>query len=137
MVRIHRRTVQKNLNDMDNHDDVVTYLELDILECEVKWALASITVNKASGRDGIPADLFQIVKDDVNLLYSVCHQVWKTQQWPKDWKKSVFISIPKKGNAKDVQFHNCSHFTCYKVMLKILQLGFIHDLRTSRCTSWI
>ena len=137
MVRIHRRTVQKNLNDMDNHDDVVTYLELDILECEVKWALASITANKASGRDGIPADLFQIVKDDVNLLYSVCHQVWKTQQWPKDWKKSVFISIPKKGNAKDVQFHNCSHFTCYKVMLKILQLGFKHDLRTSRCTSWI
>ena len=97
MARIHR-TVQKDLNDPDNHDGVITHthLEPDILECEVKWALGSITVNKASGGEGIPVKLFQILKDDaVKVLHSICHQIWKTQQWPQAWKRSVFIPIPK------------------------------------------
>ena len=81
---------------------MITHLEPDILECEVRWALGSIAVNKASGSDGIPVELFQILKDDaVKVLHSVCQQIWKTQQWPKDWKRSVFIPIPKKGNAKE------------------------------------
>ena len=108
----------------DNHDAVVTHLEPDILECEVKWALGSITMNKASGGDGIPVELFQILKDDaVTVLNSICQQIWKTQQWPQDWKMSVFIPIIKKGNAKECS--NChtialiSHTS--KVMLKILQ----------------
>ena len=102
MARIHRRTVQKDLHDPDNHNSVITDLEPDILECEVKWALESITTNKASGCDGIPVKLFQILKDDaVKVLHSICQQIWKTQQWPQDWKKSVFIPIPKKGNAKE------------------------------------
>ena len=93
---------KKDLHDPGNHDGVITYLEPDILECEVKWALESITMNKASGGDGIPAELFQILKDDaVKVLHSVCQQLWKTQQWPQDWKRSVFIPIPKKGNAKE------------------------------------
>ena len=92
---------KKDLHDLDNHDGVITHLEPDILECEVKWALGSITMNKANGGDGIPVELFQILKDDaVKLLHSICQQVWKTQQWPQDWKRSVFIPIPKKGNAK-------------------------------------
>ena len=83
---IHRRTLHKGLNDPDNHDDVVTHLEPHILECEVKWALGSITTNKASGGDGIPIELFQILKDDaVKVLHSICQQIWKTQQWPQDW----------------------------------------------------
>ena len=101
-----------------------THLELDILECEVRWALGSITTNKASGDDGIPVELFQILKDDaVKVLHSICQQIWKTQQWTQDWKRSVFIPIPKKGNAKECS--NCctivliSHAS--KVMLKILQ----------------
>ena len=90
MARIHRRTVQKYLQDQDNHDGVITHLEPDILECEVKWALESITMNKASGGDGIPVELFQILKDDtVKVLHSICEQIWKTQQWPQDWKRSV------------------------------------------------
>ena len=102
MSRIHRRTIQKYLNDPDNHDGVITHLEPDILECEVKWALGSITTNKASGGDGIPAELFQVLKDDaMKVLHSICQQIWKTQQWPQDWKWSVFILIPKKGNAKE------------------------------------
>ena len=93
---------KKDLNDPDNHDGVITHLEPDILECEVKWALGSITMNKASGGDGIPVELFQILKDDaVKVLCSICQQIWKTQQWPQDWKRSVFIPIPKKGNAKE------------------------------------
>ena len=93
---------KKDLNDPDNHNGVVTYLEPDILECEVKWALGSITRNKASGSDGIPAELLQVLKDDaVKMLHSICQQVWKTQQWPLNWKRSVFIPIPKKGNAKE------------------------------------
>ena len=92
----------KAVHDPDNHDGVITHLEPDILECEVKWALESITTNKASGGDGIPVEIFQIVKDDsVKVLHSVCHQIWKTKQWPQDWKKSVFLLIPKKSNAKE------------------------------------
>ena len=92
---------KKDLHDPDSRDDVNTHLEPDILECEVKWDLGSITMNKASGGDGIPVELFQILKDDaVKVLYSICQQIWKTQQWPQDLKRSVFISIPKKGNAK-------------------------------------
>ena len=115
---------KKGLNDLDNHDGVVTHLEPDILECEVKWALGSITTNKASGGDGIPAELFKILKDDaVKVLHSICQKIWKTQRWPQDWKRSVFIPIPKKGNAKE-----CSNYCTIapishvsKEMLKILQ----------------
>ena len=93
---------KKDLHDPDNYNGVITHLELDILECEVKWALGrSITMNKASGGDGIPAELFQILKDDaVKVLCSICQQIWRTQQWQRDWKRSVFLPIPKKGNAK-------------------------------------
>ena len=95
---------KKILNDPDNHNGVITHLETDILECEVKWALESITTDKASGGDGIPVELFQILKDDtVNVLHSISQQIWKTQQWPQDWKRSVFFPIPKKGNAKNVK----------------------------------
>ena len=93
-----------DLHDPDNHDGDITHLEPDILECQVKWALGNITRNKASGGDEIPVELFQILKDDaVKVLHSVCQQIWKTQQWPQDWNSSVFIPIPKKGNAKNVQ----------------------------------
>ena len=96
----YTKNCTKNLHDPDNHDDVITNLEPDILESEVKWALESITTNRASGGDGIPVELFQILKDDaVKVLHSICQQVLKTQQWPKDWKRSVFIPIPKKSNA--------------------------------------
>ena len=110
---------KKYLHDPDNHSGVITHLEPDILESKVKWALGSITMNKASGSDGIPVELFQILQDDaVKELHSICQEIWKTQQWPQDWKRSVFIPIPKKGNAKE-----CSNFISHasKVMLKILQ----------------
>ena len=95
---------KKDVYNPDNHNGVITHLEPDILECEVKWALGSITTNKASGDDGIPAELFQILKDDaVKVLHSICQQIWKTQQWPRDWKRSVFIPIPKKAMPKNVQ----------------------------------
>ena len=115
---------KKVLHDPDNHDGVITHLEPDILEFEVKWALGSITMNKASGGDGIPVELFQILKDDaVKVLHTICEQLWKTQQWPQDWKRSVFILIPKKGNAKE--FSNYCTVALIsqanKVMLKILQ----------------
>ena len=115
---------QKDLHDPDNHDGVIIHLEPDILECEVKWALGSITMNKASGGDGIPLELFQIIKDDaVKVLHSICQQNWKTQQWPQDWKRSVFIPIPKKRNAKEYSNYRTigliSHTS--KVILKILQ----------------
>ena len=126
MARIHRRTVQKRSSqpNQDNHDGVITHLEQDILECEVKWALESITTNKASGDDGIPVELFHILKDDaVKVLHSICQQIWKTQQWPQDWKRSVFIPIPKKGHAKEFSHYHTialiSHAS--EVMLKILQ----------------
>ena len=114
----------KNLHDPDNHDDVITNLEPDILGCEVKWALESITTNKASGGDGIPVELIQILKDNaVKVLHSICQQIWKTQQWPQDWKRSALIPIPKKGNAKECSNYRTvaliSHAS--KVMLKILQ----------------
>ena len=98
MARIHQRTVQKDLHDPDNHDGVITYLETEILEFEIKWALGSITMNKASGSDEIPNELFQIIKGDtVKVLHSTAQQIWKTQQWPQDWKRSVFIPTPKEG----------------------------------------
>ena len=115
---------KKNLHDPDNHDGVITHLEPDILECEVKCTLESITTKKASGGDGIPGELLQILKDDaVKVLHSICQQIWKTQQWPQDSKRSVFILIPKKGNAKECSNYRTialiSHTS--KVMLKILQ----------------
>ena len=117
---------KKYLHDPDNHDGVITHLEPDILECEVKWVLGSITMNKASGCDGIPVELFQILKDDiVKVLHSICQQIWKTQQWPRDWNSSVFIPIPKKGNAKESSKYRTIVFISHarKVMLKILQAG--------------
>ena len=110
---------KKDLHDPDNHDGVITHthLEPDILECEVKWALGSITTNKASGGDGIPVELFQILKDDaVNVLHSICQQIWKTQQWPQDWKRSVFIPIPKKGNAKE-----CSNYCTIALIYTVVK----------------
>ena len=115
---------KKDLQDQDNHDGVITHLEPDILECEVKWALESITTYKASGGDGIPVELFQILKDDaVNMLHSICQQIGKTQQWPQDWKTSVFIPIPKKGNATECSHYHTISFISHasKVILKILQ----------------
>ena len=106
---------------------MITHLEPDILECEVKWALGSITTNKAGGGDGIPAELLQFLKDDgVKVLHSICQQIWKAQQWPQDWKKSVFIQIPKKGNAKECSnYHTIALIShASKAMLKILQAGF-------------
>ena len=101
---------KKDLHEPDNHDGVITHLEPDILECEVKWALESITTNKASADDGIPVELFQILKDDaVKGLHSICQQVWKSQQWPQDWKRSVFIQIPK--NSNDKKCSDCTHLT--------------------------
>ena len=114
---------KKDLHDPDNHDGVITHLEPDILECEVKWALESITMNKASGGDRITVELFQILKNDAVKVLPICQQIWKSQQWPQDWKRSVFIPIPKKGNAKEYSnYHTIaiiSHTS--KVMLKILQ----------------
>ena len=115
---------KKGFHDSDNHDGMITHLEPDILECKVKWALGSITTNKASGGDGIPVELFQILKENaMKVLCSICQQIWKTQQWPQDWKRPVCIPIPKKGNAKE-----CSNYCTIalishgsKVMLKILQ----------------
>ena len=118
---------KKDLHDQDNHDGVITHLQPDILECEVKWALGSITTNKASGGDGLPVELFQILKDDaVKVLHSICQQIWKTQQWPQDREQSVFISIPKKDNAEE-----CSNYCTIalishtsKLIFKILQAKF-------------
>ena len=120
---------RKDLHDLDNHDGVITHLEPDILECEVKWALESITMNKASGCDEILVELFQILKDDaVKVLHSICQEICKTQQWPQDWKRSVFIPIPKKGNTKE-----CSNYhiialisQASKAMIKILQARLQH-----------
>ena len=118
---------KKELHGPVNDYGVITHLEPDILECEVKWALERITMNKTSGDDGIPVDLFQILKDDaVKVLHSICQQIWKTQEWPQDWKRSVFIPIPKKGNGK-----KCSNYSTIalisqdsKVMLKMSKPGF-------------
>ena len=115
---------KKDLHDPDNHNGVITHPEPEILECEVKWALESITTNKASRGDGILVELFQILKDDtVKELHSICQHIWKTQQWPQDWKRSVFIPIPKKGNPKECSNYCTIALISYarKVMLKILQ----------------
>ena len=133
-----QRTMQKRSHDPDNHDGVITHLEPNILEWEVKWALESITKNKAGKDDGIPNELFQILKDDaVKVLHSICQQIWKTQQWPQDWKRSVFILIPKKGNVKE-----CSNYCTIalishasKVMLKILQARLQQYVPVSPCSS--
>ena len=117
----------KDLHDPDNHDGVITHLEPDILESEVKWALRSITTNKASGGDGIPVELFQILKDDaVKVLHSICQQIWKAQQWPQDWKRSVFIPIPKKDNAKERSNYRTIALIAHasKVMLEFSKLDF-------------
>ena len=124
MARIHRKLYKKDLHDPDNHDGVITDLEPDILECEVKWALESIATNKANGGDRIPVEPFQILKDDaMKVLHSICQQIWKTQQWPQDWKRLVFIQIQKKDNSKEFSTYLTvgliSHTS--KVMLKILQ----------------
>ena len=127
MARIQGRIYKKDLHDPDNHNGVITHIEPDTLKCKVKWAVENITrKSKASGGIGIPAELFQILKDDaVKVLHSICQQIWKTQQWPQDWKRSVFISIPMKSNAKE-----CSNYCTIalishasKVMLKILQIS--------------
>ena len=115
---------KKDIHDQDSDNGVITHLEPDILECEVKWTLGSIIINKATGRDGISAELFKILKDDaVKVLHSVSQQIWKTQQWPQDWNRSIFIPIPKKGNAKECSNYRTialiSHAS--KVMLKSLQ----------------
>ena len=123
----YTKLYKKDLHDPDNHDGVIIHLEPDTLECEVKWALRSITLDKARGGNGIPVELFQILKDDaVKVLPSICQQVWKTQKWPQDWRRSVFIPIPKKGIAEE-----CSNYHAFAlishtsmVMLKILQAGF-------------
>ena len=115
---------KKDFHDPDNHDGVITHLEPDILESEVKWALGGITMDKGSGGNGIPAEQFHILKDDaVKVLHSICQQIWNTQQWPQDWKRSVFIQIPKKGNAKECSNYCTIALISYasKVMLKILQ----------------
>ena len=114
---------KNDLNEPDNYDGVITHLEPDILEFEVKWALGSIPMNKASGGDGIPVELFQILKDNaVKVLHSICEQIWKTQQWSQDWKSSVFIPIPKKGNAKECSNYHTVAFISHtsKVMVKNL-----------------
>ena len=118
---------KKDVHGPDNHDGVITHLESDILQCEVKWALGSIATNKARGSDGIPAEIFQTLKDDaVKVLYSIQKQIWKSQQWLQDWKRSVFIPIPKKGNAKECSSYHTvaliSHVS--KVMLKSFKLGY-------------
>ena len=132
---------KKDLYDPDNHDGVITHLEPDIVECEVKWALGSITTNKASGCDGIPVKLFQILEDDaVKVLHSICQQIWKTQQWPQDWKRSVFIPISRKGNAKD-----CSNYHTIALISHASsnaqnspsQASTVCEPRSSRCSSWI
>ena len=121
---------KKDLHEQDKHDGVITHLEPDILECEVNWALGSTTMNKVSGGDGIPVELFQILKDDaVKVLHSICQQIWKTQLWPQDWKRSIFILITKKGNTKE-----CTNYCTIalishtsKTMLKIFQVRLQHN----------
>ena len=114
---------KRDLHDPDNHDGVIPHLEPDILECEVKWALGSITMNKASGGDRIWIELFQILKDDaVKVLHSICQQIWKTHQWPQDWKRWVFIPIPKKGNAKECSNYRTIALISHTSQVKILQV---------------
>jgi len=133
---------KKDLHDPDNHDGVITHLEPDILECEVKWTLESITMNKASGVDGIPVELFQILKDNaLKVLHAICQQIWKTQQWSQDWKRSVFIPIPKKDDVKESSYYRTTALIsqCYQSNAHNSpnQTSTVHGLLTSRCSSWI
>ena len=132
---------KKDLHNPDNHDGVITHLQPDILEYKVKRALGSITTNKASVGDGIPVELFQILKDDaVKVLHSICQQIWKTQQWPQDWKMSVFILIPKKSNAKECSnYHTVALIShAFKIMFKILQARLQQYVNCElRCLNWI
>ena len=124
MARYTEELYKKDLHGQDNHNGVITHLEPDILECEVKWALGSSTMNKASEGNEIPAELFQILKEvAMKVLHSICQQIWKTQHWPQDWKRSVFIPVPKKGNAKECSNYLTTALISHtsKVMLKILQ----------------
>ena len=133
---------KRDLHYPDNHNGVITHLEPDILECSVKWALGSITTNKASGGDGILVELFQTLKNDaMKVLHSICQQIWKTQQWPQGWKSSVFVPIPKKGNAKKYakSANNCTHLTLEQsnAQNSLSQTSTACEPRTSRCSSWI
>ena len=135
---------KKDLHDPDNHDGVITHIHLepDILEYEVKWALESITMNITNAGDGIPVELFQILKDDaMKMLHSICQQIWKTQQWPQDWERSVFIPILKKGQCLRIFKlpHSCTHFTHYQrnAQNSPSNAPIIHEPRPSRCSSWI
>ena len=133
---------KKDLNDPDNHNGVVIHLESDILECKVKWALGRITRNKASGGDGIPGELFQILKDDaVKVLHSIIQKIWKTQQWPQDWKKISFHSNPKERQCQRMfkPPHNCTHLTHSQsnAQNSPSEALTVCELRTSRCSSWI
>ena len=132
---------KKDLHDPDNHDGVNTHTEPEILECKVKWALGSIIVNKASGGDGIPAGLFQILKDDaMKVLHSICQQIWKTWQWPENWKRSVFIPLPRRTMPKNAQttaqLHSF-HTKQSNAQHSPRQASIVHERRTSRCSSWI
>ena len=129
---------KKDLDDPDNHDGVITHLESDILECEAKWALGSITMNKTSGGDGIPVELCQILKDDtVKALHSICQQIWKTQQWPQDSERSIFIPIPKKGNAKE--HSNYCTIVLISQVSKLMPIFFnvASTVHEPKCSSWI
>ena len=122
MARYTEELYEKDFHDPDNHDGVIIHLESDNLKCEVKWALGTITMNKANRADGIPVELFQVIKDDaVKVLHSICQQIRKTQQWPQDWKRSVFIPVPKKGNAKE-----CSNYQTVAVISQVSKRGFNH-----------
>ena len=132
---------EKDLNDPDNYNGVITHLEPDILEWKLKWAFRSIITNKVSGADGISAELFQILKDDaLKVLHSICQQIWKTQQWPQDWKRSIFIPISKNGNAKEYSNYHIIALISHtrKVMFKILQARLQQYINhgKSRCSSW-
>ena len=142
MARIHIRTVQKDLHDPDNHDGVITHLEPNNLDCEVKWALGRITLNKASEGDGIPAELFQILKeDDVKVLHSICQQIWKTHQWPQSGKGQFSFQFQRRAMSKNVQttIQLWSFHRIKRLCSKSFKLGFslVCEPRTSRCTSWV
>ena len=130
-----RKLQKKYLHDPDNHDSVITHLEPDILECKVKWALGSITMNKASGGDGIPVELLQILK--VKLLHSTCQQIWKTQQWPQDWKRCFHSNLKERECQRMFKLlHNCTYLT-YQQSNAPRQASTVHELCSSRCLSWV
>ena len=134
-ISVYQKQYKNDVNDPDNHDGVITHLEPDILECKIKWALGSIITNKASRGDGIPAELFQMLKDDaVKVLYSICQQMCKTQWWPQDWKRSVFIPIPKNVQTT-AQLHS-SHILAKYAQNSPSEASTVCEMRTSRCSSW-